>query len=218
MGVEHGWINLVVMSVSSLARVPGTEEDRINCPFFTKIGACRHAGLCTRKHQKLAFSQTILLRNMYYNPLIPHVNSGHSAMAMDALTMQQAYDDFLEEIVEELSRYGKLEDVQIVENLGDHMIGNVYAKYEDEEDAEKALKTLDGRFFAGRVLQAEYSPVTDFSEARCRQFDEDVCDRGPFCNFMHVRSPCNALRKYLKEKYNFDGLRMKGSATVRNFS
>ena len=29
-----------------------------------------------------------------------------------------------------------------------------------------------GRFYAGRMLSCEYSPVTDFREARCRQFDE----------------------------------------------
>ena len=205
------------MSVNNLASLHGTEEDKVNCPFFTKIGACRHLDSCTRKHYKPPFSQTVLIRKMYCSPLVSHVNSGKSAMNMDSLTMQQAYDDFLEEIVEEFSKYGKLEDVQVVENLGDHMIGNVYAKYEDEEDAEKALKAMDGRYFAGRMLHAEYSPVTDFSEARCRQYDEDVCDRGVFCNFMHVRSPCKALRKYLKEKYNFDGLRTVGSATLRNF-
>ena len=105
----------------------------------------------------------------------------------DQLTLQQVFDDFLEEIVEELTKYGKLEDVQVMENLGDHMIGSVYAKYEDEEDAEKCLEAMNGRYYAGRKLEAEYSSVTDFREARCRSYDESICDRGPFCNFMHVR-------------------------------
>lgn len=205
------------MSASTLARVHGTEEDKINCPFFTKIGACRHMDTCSRKHNRPPFSQTILIKKMYYNPLIPHVNAGNSAMNFPTIVLQQTFDDFLEEIVEELSKYGKLLDVVPLENLGDHMIGNVYAKYEDEEDAEKALKAMDGRFYSGRPLVAEYTPVTDFSEARCRQYDEDICDRGPFCNFMHVRSPCKALRKYLKEEYHFHGLSAKGAATMRGF-
>lgn len=46
------------------------------------------------------------------------------------------------------------------------MLGNVYVKFEDEEDAEKALKGLSGRYYAGRPLAVEYSPVTDFREAR----------------------------------------------------
>jgi hypothetical protein len=35
-------------------------------------------------------------------------------------------------------------------------------QYEEEEQAEKALNALNGRFYAGRLLMAEYSPVTDF--------------------------------------------------------
>jgi splicing factor U2AF subunit len=37
-------------------------------------------------------------------------------------------------------------------------------QYEEEEQAEKALNALNGRFYAGRLLMAEYSPVTDFRE------------------------------------------------------
>jgi splicing factor U2AF subunit len=49
------------------------------------------------------------------------------------------------------------------------MVGNVYVKFVDEEDAEKCVTNLCGRFYAGRPLVAEYSPVTDFREARYAQ-------------------------------------------------
>jgi hypothetical protein len=41
---------------------------------------------------------------------------------------------------------------------------------------------------------AEFSPVTDFREATCRQFEENTCNRGGYCNFMHVKpiSRCGA--------------------------
>jgi len=109
------------------------------------------------------------------------------------------FDEFYEEIFEELQGFGELEDVQVCENLGDHMVGNVYVKYADEEDAEKSLKSLYGRYYAGRPLICEYSPVTDFREARCRQFDEGTCSRGGYCNFMHVREPSRELRKHLEK-------------------
>jgi len=82
------------------------------------------------------------------------------------------------------------------------MVGNVYVKFADEEDAEKSLQSLFGRYYAGRPLVCEYSPVTDFREARCRQFDEGTCSRGGYCNFMHVREPSRELRKHL-EKVKF---------------
>ena len=31
-----------------LARIHGTEEDKVNCPFYFKIGACRHGDRCSR--------------------------------------------------------------------------------------------------------------------------------------------------------------------------
>ncbi len=89
--------------------------------------------------------------------------------------------------------------MQVCENLGDHMVGNVYVKFYDEEDAEKSLNGLNGRFFAGRRLGVEFCPVTDFKEARCRQFDEGTCKRGPYCNFLHVCEPSKELRKFLND-------------------
>ena len=54
-------------------------------------------------------------------------------------------------------------------NIGDHLVGNVYVKFFDEEEAQAALLALNRRFYCGRPLFIEYSPVTDFREARCRQ-------------------------------------------------
>src|SRR5690349_8401577 len=83
--------------------------------------------------------------------------------------------------------YGALEEFHVVGNLGEHMLGNVYLKYSKEEEAEKALKALNGRFYGGRPLVVEFSPVSDFREARCRQYDEETCNRGAMCNFIHMR-------------------------------
>ena len=33
-----------------LSSVHGTEVDRLNCPFYYKMGACRHGTLCSRRH------------------------------------------------------------------------------------------------------------------------------------------------------------------------
>lgn len=42
---------------------------QVNCPFFYKIGACRHGDRCSRQHHKPPFSQTILVQNLYQNPV-----------------------------------------------------------------------------------------------------------------------------------------------------
>ena len=51
-----------------LARLFGTEEDKVNCSFFFKIGACRHADKCTRTHYRPPISQTLLIPHMFDNP------------------------------------------------------------------------------------------------------------------------------------------------------
>lgn len=108
----------------------------------------------------------------------------------------------------ELSKYGHLLELHVCDNVGDHLIGNVYARYEWETEAQKAVEQLNERWYAGepsrdffpaitrianlvasqgRPLYAELSPVTDFREACCRQNENGECNRGGFCNFMHLR-------------------------------
>jgi splicing factor U2AF subunit len=78
------------------------------------------------------------------------------------------FEDFFEEVFMELAKFGELDDLVVADNIGDHMIGNVYAKFMSEDQAKGALNGLHGRYYAGRTIVAEYSPVTDFREAKCR--------------------------------------------------
>ncbi len=90
---------------------------------------------------------------------------------------EQAFEDFLqfyENMYEELSKFGRIEALNVCDNLGDHMIGHVYAKFTDEEEAADALHIMNGRYYDGRKMEVEFSPVTDFREARCRDFDEET--------------------------------------------
>jgi len=173
-----------------LARIFGTEEDKVNCPFYYKIGACRHGERCSRMHMKPLFSQTIIIPHMYTIPIPDPTN-------LQPVDDSERFEDFYEEIMEELVKFGYVEQLHVVENLGEHMFGNVYVKFKTEEQAEAALKALTGRYYAGRILTPEYSPVTDFREARCRQFDETHCARGGYCNFMHLKHVPRHLRHQL---------------------
>jgi splicing factor U2AF 35 kDa subunit len=80
---------------------------------------------------------------------------------------------FYEEVFEELANYGQIEEMVVCDNigknilknrntmkkmikyrhLGDHMIGNLYVKYASEDDAEKAVFQLRGRYYAGAWRQ-----------------------------------------------------------------
>uniref|UniRef100_G1LJS9 C3H1-type domain-containing protein n=1 Tax=Ailuropoda melanoleuca TaxID=9646 RepID=G1LJS9_AILME len=87
--------------------------------------------------------------------------------------------------------------MNVCDNLGDHLVGNVYVKFRREEDAEKAVIDLNNRWFNGQPIHAELSPVTDFREACCRQYEMGECTRGGFCNFMHLKPISRELRREL---------------------
>lgn len=98
----------------------------------------------------------------------------------------------------ELAKFGHLIELHVCDNVGDHLIGNVYARYEWEYEAQAAVDNLNNRWYAGRPLYAELSPVTDFREACCRQNENGECNRGGFCNFMHLRLASKELVSALK--------------------
>lgn len=68
-------------------------------------------------------------------------------------------------------------------------------QFRHEEDAEKGAKDLNNRWFGGRPVYAELSPVTDFREACCRQYEMGECTRSGFCNFMHLKPISRELRR-----------------------
>lgn len=170
-----------------LASIFGTEKDRVNCPFYFKIGACRHGDRCSRLHNKPTLSQTLHFANMYQHP----------ENVTDPGQAQEHFEDFYEDVFEELSKYGEVESLNVCDNLADHMVGSVYAKFYEEDSAAAALQALAGRYYAGRPIIVEFSPVTDFREATCRQYEENTCNRGGYCNFMHLKPISRDMRKRL---------------------
>eukprot|EP00770_Monocercomonoides_exilis_P007428 MONOS_7389.1-p1 / transcript=MONOS_7389.1 / gene=MONOS_7389 / organism=Monocercomonoides_exilis_PA203 / gene_product=splicing factor U2AF 35 kDa subunit / transcript_product=splicing factor U2AF 35 kDa subunit / location=Mono_scaffold00251:34213-34994(+) / protein_length=168 / sequence_SO=supercontig / SO=protein_coding / is_pseudo=false len=164
-----------------LAQTYGTEQDRVHCPFYFKMGACRYGDSCSRKHIKPEFSQTVLLAHMYPNPI---AFEGSASFSKEVL--QQHFEEFYEDVFEGLSKFGKIEEMYVVDNICEHLFGNVYVKFEDEDSAARCVEGLKDRTYAGKPVSAELSPVTDFKDARCRQFETEGCTRSGQCNFMHL--------------------------------
>lgn len=218
----------------------------MNCPFYFKIGACRHGDRCSRLHNKPSISQTLLLPNMFvqkgeslasdgkngssYTQVCPPVraNGDHASDSRkddpdgDAAADPTYFDDFFEDVFEVVSEYGEVEMLNVCDNKAEHMLGNVYIKFSDEAGAKRAFDALTKKdhdvsadapaepsqasdpnpskrycYYEGRPLKVEFSPVTDFRESTCRQYEESSCARGGFCNFMHLKQPSRMLRARL---------------------
>jgi len=48
--------------------------------------------------------------------------------------------DFYEDVFEELDKFGEVENLNVCDNIADHMVGSVYVKFVDENAAAKALQ------------------------------------------------------------------------------
>jgi len=119
-------------------------------------------------------------------------------VALTMLKSNKCLMIFFEEIFSELEdKYGEIDEMNVCDNIGEHMIGNVYVKFKREEDAEKAVKGSNDRWFNGNPIYAELSPVTDFREACCRQYEMGDCNKGGFCNFMHLKPISRDLQRKL---------------------
>lgn len=178
------------------ASIFGTEKDKVNCSFYIKIGACRHGDRCSRVHNKPSFSQTILLQNLYENPR--NNTKEENGREITDEEDQRHFDEFFEDIYVELEqKFGPIDEMNVCDNLGDHLIGNVYVKFKHEEDAERAVEELNNRWFGGKPVYAELSTVSDFKEAGCRQYEVGSCTRGGFCNFMHLKQISERAKRRL---------------------
>jgi len=81
---------------------------------------------------------------MYQNPtMIPGCTTSEPEL-------QRHFDEFYQDMFMELSlKYGELEELHICDNIGDHLIGNMYVKFKFEEDAAKAADGMNARFYDG---------------------------------------------------------------------
>lgn len=164
-----------------LASIFGTEKDKVNCTFYFKIGACRHGDTCTRIHNRPTFSQTIVLVSMYQSPAATAAVLDPSGLGVSQHSdqeLQDHFDTFFEDVFVEIEeKYGEIDEMNVCDNLGDHLMGNVYIKFVKEQSTGPCVQALNNRWYNGQPIKAELSPVTDFREACCRQYEMGECTR-----------------------------------------
>lgn len=168
-------------------------EDRIICTFYTKIGACRHGEKCSRKHVKPSSSDTILLPNLYQNPKL-NKNDGEE---LNPKQVQEYFDHFYKDIFLKFALFGEVCSMVVCENDNNHLNGNVYVKFTNEDSAYNAVMLLNQEWFGGRPVHCELSPVESFHDANCRAYESSTCNRGDHCNFMHIHKPTPQLKSSL---------------------
>ena len=142
-----------------------------------------------------------MFRHLYQNP--PAAISfaeGEKVSDEDLKEALKHFEQFYEEIFLELSNFGELKDLSVVDNLSDHLIGNVYAKFYDEASASKAYNELSGKYYHSNLVDEEYCPIINIRDCKCRKYEDGLCQRGAFCNFLHIKEVNKSLVKSLKDE------------------
>ncbi|KAL1265505.1 hypothetical protein QQF64_003532 [Cirrhinus molitorella] len=174
----------------------GTEKDKANCPFYLKTGACRFGDRCSRKHEHPTSSSTLMVRGMFVTFGMEQSRRDDydtdASLEYSEEEMHQQFLDFYEDALPEFKNAGKVVQFKVSCNYEPHLRGNVYVQYDTEEQCREAFLMFNGRWYAGRQLQCEFSPVTRWKTAICGLFDRRKCPKGKHCNFLHVfRNPDN---------------------------
>ncbi|KAK6325716.1 hypothetical protein J4Q44_G00050580 [Coregonus suidteri] len=174
----------------------GTEQDRANCPFFLKTGACRFGDRCSRKHVHPPSSPTLMIRGMFATFGMDQRSRDDydtdACLEHSEEEVQQQFVDFYEDVLPEFRTAGKVVQFKVSCNFEPHLRGNVYVQFDTEEQCREAFMMFNGRWYAGKQLQCEFSPVTRWKTAICGLFDRQKCPKGKHCNFLHVyRNPGN---------------------------
>uniref|UniRef100_A0A674AUU1 Zinc finger CCCH-type, RNA binding motif and serine/arginine rich 2 n=1 Tax=Salmo trutta TaxID=8032 RepID=A0A674AUU1_SALTR len=171
-------------------------QDRANCPFFLKTGACRFGDRCSRKHVHPPASPTLMIRGMFATFGMDQRSRDDydtdACLEHSEEEVQQQFVDFYEDVLPEFRTAGKVVQFKVSCNFEPHLRGNVYVQFDTEEQCREAFMMFNGRWYAGKQLQCEFSPVTRWKTAICGLFDRQKCPKGKHCNFLHVyRNPGN---------------------------
>uniref|UniRef100_A0A8C5LYS2 Zinc finger CCCH-type, RNA binding motif and serine/arginine rich 2 n=1 Tax=Leptobrachium leishanense TaxID=445787 RepID=A0A8C5LYS2_9ANUR len=167
-----------------------------NCPFYIKTGACRFGERCSRRHNYPSSSQTLLIRGMFVTYGMEQCRRDDydtdASLEYGDEEIYQQFLDFYGDVVPEFKSVGKVVQFKVSCNFEPHLRGNVYVQYQTEEECLQAFSLFNGRWYAARQLQCEFSPVTRWKTAICGLFERLKCPRGKHCNFLHVfKNPNN---------------------------
>ena len=69
-------------------------------------------------------------------------------------TLTLALQAFYEDVFEEMDVHGKIECLNVCDNYSDHLVGNVYVKFKDENAALNAMTALQNRYYNGKQVRA----------------------------------------------------------------
>ncbi|KAF0699705.1 Aste57867_9754 [Aphanomyces stellatus] len=166
-------------------KMTSEQKKMLLCSFFIRTGVCRFGDHCSRIHAPpSAPGRFVLFPGMHTIGVRSH-RDGDDHLELDEREMRDGYRAFYFDALVELLKFGHLVQLNTCCNTASHLRGNVYVEYQTAQQAADAREGLYGRWYAGRQLLPEVTPISSWSDAICGLFLRKRCVRGGDCNFLH---------------------------------
>lgn len=184
--------NVDIVSSSAL------DDDRPACSFYLKTGACRFGIRCSKKHESLSSSDTLVFLNMFNTFLFDLEDRLRVSGDMHDLSLEHSEQDLYKEFAEfyfeiepEFHEIGRISHLYVCKNRCHHLRGNVYVQYLSKNDAKSCYDRMCGRYFGGKPLVCNYVNISSWAGTLCGiDIRTGKCGRGGQCNYLHVfRTP-----------------------------
>ncbi|KAJ6633726.1 U2 small nuclear ribonucleoprotein auxiliary factor 35 kDa subunit-related protein 1, partial [Pseudolycoriella hygida] len=160
------------------------------CPFFEKTATCRYGMKCSRNHRRPGISRLILIPNFFSHIRLdqskPTEYGSDFSLEIDDTELYRDFSEFFNDVEPELSKYGRIINFCVCSNQEPHLRGHTYIEYEDQRSALKACRHLQGRYFASRMLNVEFTQMISWRSAVCGLSYANQCPKGRNCNYLHL--------------------------------
>lgn len=166
------------------------------CSFFSKTSTCRFGDRCSRNHCRPSVSSVLLISHFFthirldQSKLTEYGNDFH--FEYDEQEVHRDYAEFFYDVVPEFEKFGKIESFFVCNNQEVHLRGNTFIEFNDQRyytknmsfnyflillftfrDAIKAYRFMQGRYYAGKMLNIEFCTISSWNSAICGMWIEN---------------------------------------------
>ena len=178
--------------------VPSAEERTVDsrpglplCPFFEKTGCCRFGPRCSRNHRHVLLGRCLLLEH-FYQPLgvrytLDDEQNLDVGLEFDDTERARHFANFYDDVLPELRSCGEVVQFKVCQNYEPHLRGNVYVQYGTENEAARAFKSLNGRWYGGEQISVRFVDVQRWSRAICDRSSEATVQKAGTATFYMCR-------------------------------
>uniref|UniRef100_W8BHU7 U2 small nuclear ribonucleoprotein auxiliary factor 35 kDa subunit-related protein 1 n=2 Tax=Ceratitis capitata TaxID=7213 RepID=W8BHU7_CERCA len=174
-----------------LRRIVESRPGQNLCVLYERTSCCRFGLTCINNHRRPLLSNIIVLRHFFTHPLLMEVEHKEYANADGALELSEqdlceAYNEFFGDVLPELESFGYVINFRAVRNTLRYLRGHVFVEYVEERSALKAFIKLQGRFYAGKQINAEFANIPNWRNAICGLSHARKCPKGNKCYYLHL--------------------------------